>query len=417
MSDVLILGGGLAGTAAALHLADNGIRSTIVEARSRLGGRALSRVLPGDNGPPVEYGGGWGATRHRRLQDMAQRLNIGLIPRAAPTGHRFAREGDLHDTPCTADETEAYNAAMTVWQDDAAAADPAILGLTLAQYFDLRATPDAARREIMAWWSISGAADPTRSHLSQLMDPKLANGFAPKIDELSFNIAGGVQGLAEGMAQASKAEILLSDPAERLSHGPSGLILRLASGRILRGSAAIVALPVNTLAQVRFDPPLPEGAAQVRRSGHIGRAVKYLIRARGILSGQLVTGDAMGVRWFWSDHLRPDGTTLVIAFALADDLDEPSVAHARAALSQAFPNSEFLSADWHDWLADPFARGTWVGPLADEEHLYDSVHWGPFGNLAFAGSDIAPDEAGWFEGALSSAELAAGRIASLLAAR
>ena len=60
MSDVLILGGGLAGAASALLLADQGISATIVEARSRLGGRAFTRGMPGDDGPPVEYGGGWG---------------------------------------------------------------------------------------------------------------------------------------------------------------------------------------------------------------------------------------------------------------------------------------------------------------------------------------------------------------------
>ena len=82
MPDVVILGGGLAGTTAALSLADRGLRATIVEARGRLGGRALSRALPGDAGPPVEYGGSWGAPHHHRLQALAARLGIGLIPRA-----------------------------------------------------------------------------------------------------------------------------------------------------------------------------------------------------------------------------------------------------------------------------------------------------------------------------------------------
>ena len=415
MSDVLIVGGGLAGTAAALRLADRGIRSTIVEARSRLGGRAFSRSLPGDGGPPVEYGGSWGAPRHHRLQALAHRLGIDLVPRAGASSHRYIRDGGLHDTPCPPAETAAFDAAMTLWQADCAAADPAILVLTLARYFDLRAMPGSARREILAWWSISGSSDPARARVSQLMDRKIATGFAPKLDELGFTVAGGIQTLAERMAQASGADLLFSAPAERLTHGQKGVTLRLASGRTLTAGAAIVAVPVNALDQSRFDPPLPDAAAQVRRSGHIGRAVKYLIRARGIAPGQLVTGDALGLRFLWSDHIRPDGTTLVIAFALADDLPEPSVAHARAALALAFPGAAFVSADWHDWLADPFARGTWVSPPAEQETLHDPAHWGPFGPLAFAGSDIAPEEQGWFEGALASGERAAGDIAACLA--
>ena len=53
MADVLIIGGGLAGTASALALADNGHSSIIVEARSRLGGRAHSRDW-NNSGDPVE---------------------------------------------------------------------------------------------------------------------------------------------------------------------------------------------------------------------------------------------------------------------------------------------------------------------------------------------------------------------------
>ncbi|MGL5010383.1 MAG: FAD-dependent oxidoreductase, partial [Paracoccaceae bacterium] len=71
MSDVLILGGGLAGTASALYLADRGIRSTIVEARARLGGRAYSHPLPGDAGPVIEYGGGWANPTQKRIQALA----------------------------------------------------------------------------------------------------------------------------------------------------------------------------------------------------------------------------------------------------------------------------------------------------------------------------------------------------------
>lgn len=415
ISDVLILGGGLAGAATALHLADQGISSTIVEARARLGGRGFSRRLPGDSGPVVEYGGGWGHVRQKRIQALAARLGIELIPRAPLIAHHHLRDGGVHDSPCRPDEAAEHQAAMHQWRADAAAQDPGILDLTLAAYLDHRRFPPSARREVLAWWAISGSTDPGVARVGQLLSAKLAKGWSPKVEELGFTLAGGVQALVEGAARLSGAGIILSDPAERLQQDKHEVRLHLASGRALAARAAVVALPVNTLAGLRLDPPLPAAPARVRRLGHAGRAVKLLIRARGIAPGHLVTGEAHGLRFFWSDHLRPDGSTLVVAFALAADLAEPSEALARAALAQAFPGAEFLSADWHDWLSDPFARGTWVGPAAADEALFAPEFWSPFGRIAFAGSDIGQGaDQGWFEGALASAEVAARDIAGLL---
>jgi monoamine oxidase len=417
MADVLILGGGLAGCSAALALADRGISATIIEARARLGGRAFSRALPGDDGPSVEYGGGWGHAGQPRVQALAARLGVALVPRAGFAGQHYLRDGAVHETPCRSDEVDGYEAAMAQWRCDALAEDPAVLDLTLAAYFAHRAFPAAARREVLAWWAISGSTDPCVGRVGQLLGAKLAKGWGPKVDELGFTFAGGVQGLAAGAAQASGANVILSDPAERLGHGPEGVHLRLTSGCELSARAAIVALPVNALNQIRFDPALPPGPAHVRATGHAGRAVKLLIRARGVPPGHLVTGEAQGLRFLWSDHIRPDGSTLIIAFALADDVPEPSTDLARAVLARAFPDAEFLSADWHDWLADPFARGTWVGPVAADEPLFAPESWGPFGRVAFAGADIAAgSDQGWFEGAIASAERAAALVASLLVA-
>lgn len=415
MTDVVILGGGLAGCSAALALADRGISATIIEARARLGGRALSRNLPGDAGPPVEYGGGWGHAAQPRVQSLAARLGVTLVPRASLAQQRCLWGGAVHDIPCPADEMAGHDAAMARWRADALALDSTILNLTLAEYFTHRAFPASARREVLAWWSISGSTDPRVARVGQLLGAKLSKGWGPKIDELGYTFAGGVQGLATGAAQASGAKVILSDPAERLSYGPNGVQLQLTSGCVIAARAAIVALPVNNLNQIRFVPALPPGPARVRATGHAGRAVKLLIRARGVAPGHLVTGEAQGVRFLWSDHIRPDGSTLIIAFGLADDLPELSTDLARAVLSQAFPDALFLSADWHDWLADPFARGTWVGPSAVDEPLYAPEIWGPFGCLAFAGADIAEgSDQGWFEGAIASGETAARAIAAQL---
>ncbi|MEG7700663.1 FAD-dependent oxidoreductase, partial [Listeria monocytogenes] len=61
---------------------------------------------------------------------------------------------------------------------------------------------------------------------------------------------------------------------------------------------------------------------------------------------------------------------------------------------------------WHDWCADPFARGTWVSPILTTLPSYAPEHWAPRGCLAFAGADLYSTEQGWFEGALITARAA-----------
>ena len=118
MTDTLILGGGLAGCAAALWLSDLGHSATIVEARPDLGGRARSREW-GDCGDPVEYGGGWIRADHRQMLGLADRLGLTLTPRAPVTAHSYFRGGNAYAAP--ADDLTDYTAALATLQTDVAA--------------------------------------------------------------------------------------------------------------------------------------------------------------------------------------------------------------------------------------------------------------------------------------------------------
>jgi monoamine oxidase len=72
--------------------------------------------------------------------------------------------------------------------------------------------------------------------------------------------------------------------------------------------------------------------------------------------------------------------------------------------------------DWatHDWIGDPASRGTWLTAPAGHPELVDPERFRPFGRIAFAGSDVAHEQAGWFEGALRSGAAAAGHVDGLL---
>jgi monoamine oxidase len=412
MTDTLILGGGLAGCASALWLADHGHSSMILEARPRLGGRAHSREWTGAG--PVEYGGAWIRADHAEMTGLALRLGVTLVPRAPILRHTHFRDGAAHPDPAT--DMITHQAALLQLLQDATLmdSDSILQGLTLSEYFTHRSSPASLRREVLSWWAISGSGDPDLIAANELITPKLAKGLLIKLQDLAFTVQGGTTALAQAAAQSSGAAVHLGDPVERLADLGSHVQATLASGRILTGKTALVALPLNALSQIRFTPDLTPAQQTLRRMGHAGRALKLLIRARGPEPGHLATGEAAGLRWILADSVLPDGSTLLIAFGLYDETGDPTPEMVRTSLAAAFPGAVYLDHDWHDWCADPFARGTWVSPRLTDLPAYATDHWAPRGRLAFAGSDLYSPEQGWFEGALLTARTATAALTTRL---
>ncbi|MDP9258085.1 MAG: FAD-dependent oxidoreductase, partial [Actinomycetota bacterium] len=132
------------------------------------------------------------------------------------------------------------------------------------------------------------------------------------------------------------------------------------------------------------------------------------LRARGVPAGVLAAGAGEGLYWLYGDRTLEDGDVLLIGFGYEDPGFDPG-AHddVERALRAFFPDAELVASDHHDWIADPFARGTWATATVGCAHLLTAERFPPYGKVAFATSDVAADEAGWIEGALLSGAAAA----------
>jgi monoamine oxidase len=175
-----------------------------------------------------------------------------------------------------------------------------------------------------------------------------------------------------------------------------------------------MALGINQLAAIRFSPGLGAGKRAAIARGHGGRSFKLWIRAEGVAAGTLVTGDGSGIEFAFAERSADDGTSFIVAFGLVRDGNAPGDAGwVREQAAKLFPNARVISHDWHDWTGDAFARGTWVAAIAGQEHLFDHGNWQPEGAIAFASSDHAREQAGWFEGAVISGEDAASSLLAI----
>ncbi|RDV10370.1 FAD-dependent oxidoreductase [Pontibacter diazotrophicus] len=75
MQEVIIVGAGLSGLAAAYYLKKNGTGALVLEARERWGGR-IETVKAAGNNTPVEMGATWFAEKHTHLMRLLKELEL-----------------------------------------------------------------------------------------------------------------------------------------------------------------------------------------------------------------------------------------------------------------------------------------------------------------------------------------------------
>jgi len=418
--DVVIVGAGFAGAAAAVELARSKYRTVILEARDRVGGRAFTRGFA-DGGDMLEFGGSWITPWHERIRRHAAQNQIELRPTHAVTEHRMHDGLALRSgKPCAPPAEAAYGRSMERIRADAAAyqsGDARTVGISFNTYLDgIHASPEA-RVQAQAWWTISGNGDPDRISAAEFLASCAYGGGLPDgmMTALRHTLVQGASVLVERMVARSGAELRLGTAVDRIEQAVGGVRVIAGQGEQFSARSAIVCVPLNALQSIEFVPPLRPRQRFAIQTGHGGIAIKLWIAAKNASVGTLATGGGSGVQWMFAERAAKDGVTLIMAFALVDGSFEPRSRHDVAeALHRFFPEAQLVAWDWHDWIDDPWARGTWVAAPADAPWIADSGEWQPEGRIFFASSDFSHDSPGWFEAAIASGEAAAQGVASIM---
>jgi len=102
--------------------------------------------------------------------------------------------------------------------------------------------------------------------------------------------------------------------------------------------------------------------------------------------------------------------TLVIVFTVNDQIAPIAKESLEAALQLFVPEIEVLDFTHHDWVADPYALGTWCGLRPNQTSRYLAQAQASEGRLHFAGADIANGWRGFMDGAIESGLRAAREI-------
>lgn len=418
-ADVLVVGAGIAGLAAARALSAQGLAVVVLEARDRTGGRIHSAE-------GFDFGAHWiHGTEGNPLTNLARSLGLPTLFVGGDSTYtggwdrmRFPgrpdeeRDRSLIVADAVFDALDAARADQDGDRSIAEALEAALprLGLT-------------AEETRLAHWHLSllvhedCAADPATLSARSWDEGFEVYGYGDSV------VLGGFQTLTDRLAEG--IDVRLGTAVRRIEHGADG-VRALTDRGAFRAERAVVTLPLGVLkaGAVEFDPPLPAAKrAAIERLG-FGTLAKVGLRFEQVFWPPLVYAfgleeDADGGGTVAVNQAAVDGTPRLILLAggpVGTRVEAMSEAEARtwamARVRRAFGTApdpvEVLRTDWS---RDPCARGAYAYVAVGSGVADIAALGAPVGDrLFFAGEATNPSQWAVAHGAYVSGLREAARI-------
>lgn len=411
-ADVVVAGAGLAGLVAARDLAAAGMDVVVLEARDRVGGRTWTTTFPAA-GAQVDLGAEWVAPdHHKAVVREASRYGLDLA---------LDQTQGWDDTdPLEPVARAQYERALAHLDEDAALIDfdrpdwyRAVehLDIAMARYVAELDLPENAREALLAdSFALMGADENEYSAISLLHEVCGFGSARAAFAGESARIAGGADGIARAIADQMGSRVRLGHRIEAVGPHKDGVLLT-GDGFSWTADAAVVALPVNVLSDLRLDVALTPAAERVVAEQHVGRTAKGWATVSGEADGLHSAG--------WPDAIEAYAVsggrrTAVACFGVAEPSHEASLQRGWTALKVRHPEiGHELETLSHDWVGDELARGTWHAARPGQASGWHELARLP-GPFFFAGGDLSRRWFGWMDGAITSGADAAVRVAAFV---
>ncbi|WP_445149256.1 flavin monoamine oxidase family protein [Baekduia sp. Peel2402] len=443
--DVVVVGAGLAGLAAARALVGAGRDVVVLEGRDRVGGRTLNERVGDGASDVVELGGQWVGPTQTRLMALARELGVetyptfatgeslfawggkvrryrGTIPRINPmvladVGQAMARLNRMAktvplDAPWTAKRAAAWDAqTFATW-----------MGRNLA-------TPGGRAILQMAVEGV-WATDPSEPSLLHVLFYIHSAGSLELLTDTEGGaqqdrFVGGSQLLSLKMAEALGEErVVLGATVRAIEQDAGGVTVR-GDGVELRARHAIVAIPVPLTARIAWTPALPHARDALTQRMAMGSVVKCMAiydepfwRAEG-LSGTAT--DADGPVKVMFDNTPPggrpgvllgffEGRAAQVAMRATQDERRAQVTQTLARLfgPRAAKPERYVDLAWGQ---EELTRGCYGAYLPPGGWTgFGAALRAPVGRVHWAGAETALVWNGYMDGAVTSGEAAASAV-------
>jgi monoamine oxidase len=427
--DALVIGAGFAGLTAARDLTKDGKRVLIVEARERIGGRAWYRPFA-DTAQYIEMGGGWvDPVFNTAIMREVERYDIPLAECPVGESQVAVLDGVSYDSLCplSIDDVLGLERGLFPILEAARRIDPNVpldlqhtedLDVPLDEYLDALNLPVKLRKLMSGWNRLNTGceeADVSALHLLSWI-PSLDGSAVSLAHFPSHRFTNGTASLERALLEDAACDIAFEAPVESVTHTAEHVEVVARGGDRFRARGAVIAVPLNCWSDIEFRPALSSAKQVCAGIGQSGTTTKLWALATGLPSKLQGIGDrATSIDTFTAEFHLDEGD-LVVGFSTRErGLDATDTAAVEAALREFAPDARVTKVDSHDWVEDPYAKGTWCAAPAGLLSKHASGLGADEGRLVFAGSDLAHAFRGWMTGAVESGGAAASRLSALLA--
>ena len=446
-ADVVVIGAGFAGLAAARRLVAADREVILLEARDRVGGRVWNREM--SDGTVVSAGGTWLGNNQDKMFALCREFGMRTYPQFDDGevlldlgGRQYRYSGLIPNFGLL----HVAALGLALWRlDSLTKRVPAekpwstpgahrLDSLTLGDWMrnPLNVPSKKAQDLLLTAMSTFFCCDPAEvSLLGSMVLAAGAGGFRYYADSKQTEthlIDGGPPELARRLGASLGDRVRLSTPVRAIAQG-NGRVFIKTDGTTVEARRAIVATPPAVVGRIEFEPSLPPTLTQLTRRYLPGIAVKTIIsydepfwRKDG-LTGETVAPDSpVPITIDQSPLGGSPGvlTTFGIAPKVIDVLALSAPKRREWWLSEiskrlgpkALSPSAYLETDWS---AEPWSLGGMIGHLPPGVLTgYGQAIRQPVGNVHWAATEWATTMHGLMEGAVRSGERSAEEVLDTL---